>query len=221
MFLTLTYDTAYVPITKKGYMTLCKRCLQLFIKRLRKYHHKDAKIKYYAVGEYGGKTMRPHYHLILFNADKEKIDKAWNKGSIYIGTVEGASVGYTLKYLAKEKKIPLHKNDDRVKEFSLMSKGLGTSYLSENMKQWHYADINNRMYIPIEDNKKICMPRYYKDKLYTKEQRKIIGLTLQEREQKVQEELIKKHGDGLSAYFAEQHVHMFKRMFNNHKTEKL
>lgn len=202
-------------------MTLCKRCIQLFFKRLRKYHHKDAKIRYYAVGEYGGKTMPPHYHIILFNADKTKIDKAWQKGSIYIGYVEGASVGYTLKYLAKEKKIPVHQNDDRLKEFSLMSKGLGKSYLTEKMLKWHFNDMENRMYIPIEDNKKICMPRYYKDKIYTKQQRQHIGETLAIREEKVQQELEQKHGENLSSVLAEKHLYAFKKMYKNHKTEKL
>ena len=26
-------------------------------------------LKYYAVGEYGGQTKRPHYHIVIFNAD--------------------------------------------------------------------------------------------------------------------------------------------------------
>jgi hypothetical protein len=170
LFLTLTYDTEYVPITKNGYMTLDLKDLQKFFKRLRKLSNE--KIKYYAVGEYGSTKARPHYHVIIFNANKEHIERAWalnNKciGTHHIGDVSSASIGYTLKYMCKESKIPIHINDDRKKEFSVMSKGLGKNYLTKQMINWHKNDLLNRMYIPIEDGKKIAMPRYFKDKIYT------------------------------------------------------
>ena len=66
LFVTLTYDDEKVPKTASGLMTLQKSDLQKFFKRLRKKTHE--KISYYAVGEYGDKTQRPHYHIILFNA---------------------------------------------------------------------------------------------------------------------------------------------------------
>lgn len=148
-FLTLTYDPMKVPMSPRGFMTLdssidqetgeihhmkikkkdgttgyvreTKRDLQLFFKSLRK-ANSLRKIKYYAVGEYGGKTKRPHYHIILFNADITTVQNAWTKGQIHYGNVSGASVGYTLKYMSKPKTVPKHKNDDRLPEFSIMSK---------------------------------------------------------------------------------------------------
>lgn len=178
-FVTLTYTTTTVPITQRGFMTLCKADVQKFFKRLRKMLP-DNKIKYYVAGEYGDKSMRPHYHAIIFNADVVSIDKAWsldNKslGQTHFGTVTGASVGYTLKYMSKAKKIPMHRNDDRVKEFSLMSKGLGASYMSDAMVQWHKNDLENRMYLNLEEGKKISMPRYYKDKVYTEPERERVA----------------------------------------------
>lgn len=131
-FLTLTYDTKYVPITKTGFMSLDKRDLQLFFKRLRKRHSNDAaRIKYYAVGEYGGRTRRPHYHIIAFSADILQIQPAWELGAVHYGTVTGASVGYTLKYITKPKTVPRHINDDRLPEFSLMSKNWGCHILQK------------------------------------------------------------------------------------------
>lgn len=124
-FITLTYDTRFVPITASGFMGLKKRDLQLFFKRLRKASPAEPKIKYYAVGEYGGRTMRPHYHIILFNASIHKIQEAWNLGQVHYGKVSGASVGYTLKYMNKKGKVPMHRNDDRQPEFALMSKNWG------------------------------------------------------------------------------------------------
>ncbi|UPW41126.1 replication initiator protein [Sigmofec virus UA08Rod_5448] len=73
-FVTLTYDDYHVPIsyyadpeTGEAFpsLTLRKRDLQLFFKRLRFTFGGD-KIRYYACGEYGTDTLRPHYHAIIF-----------------------------------------------------------------------------------------------------------------------------------------------------------
>lgn len=73
-FVTLTYDDAHVPRSFYGdpdtglacpSLTLRKRDFQLFMKRLRK-AHPDDKIRFFAAGEYGDKTCRPHYHAIIF-----------------------------------------------------------------------------------------------------------------------------------------------------------
>lgn len=184
-FITLTYDKP--PITKNGFMGLSKRDCQLFIKRLRKahenYYNSDKSrlvgepkpIKYYLCGEYGGKTYRPHYHIILFNAKIELIQPSWNLGHIHYGSLTPASVGYTLKYMSKTKRIPLHRNDDRQPEFSLMSKRLGDNYITEKTIRFHHADLLNRMCLNIEDGKKVAMPRYYKEKIYTRSQRSEIS----------------------------------------------
>lgn len=182
-FVTLTYDTKHVPITRNaGYMTLNKKDLQDFFKRLRKAHEVQGKtvqnIKYYAVGEYGGKTTRPHYHIILFNSDLAKISPAWNMGNVHYDPVNEATVGYTLKYISKppSKQIPLHRNDDRQPQFAIMSKGLGENYIENNANvHWHHADLDNRMYLNIEDGKKIAMPRYYKNKIYNDLERKRVS----------------------------------------------
>lgn len=137
-FVTLTYDTDHVPITPKGFMCLRKKDVQDYLKRLRYAHGKDhnanTPIRYYCAGEYGSKGMRPHYHLILFNAKPELIVSEWGQGDVHIGDVTGASIGYTLKYISKQKQIPQHKNDDRLPEFSLMSKGLGSNYVGTFMR---------------------------------------------------------------------------------------
>jgi hypothetical protein len=36
------------------------------------------------------------------------------------------------------------------------------------MVDWHKSDLENRMYLTLEGGKKIAMPRYFKDKIYTK-----------------------------------------------------
>lgn len=173
-FLTLTYDTDNVPITKSGRMTLQKDHVQHFMMRLRKAHGKlHEPLKYFCAGEYGDKSWRPHYHMILFNAREELIQPAWWYGSIHYGGVTGASVGYTLKYISKGKRVPQYNGDDRLREFCLISKKLGISYLSDKMVKWHLDDVGARMYCNLEDGRKIAMARYYKDKIYDDIQRDV------------------------------------------------
>lgn len=73
-FVTLTYNDEHVPMswyadqdTGEAFqaMTLRKRELQGFFKRLRLYSGQD-NLRYYSAGEYGAKYMRPHYHCIIF-----------------------------------------------------------------------------------------------------------------------------------------------------------
>lgn len=227
LFVTLTYDTKYVPLTKNGFMSLNKRHIQTFMKRLRKLS--DRKLKYYVCGEYGSKRDRPHYHMIIFNADAEKVEQAWSEykagfgyvsfGSIYIGEVNEASIGYTLKYMQKPGKIPKHSNDDRQKEFSLMSKGIGQNYLSDSINKWHKNDLLNRMYVPIKGGKKIAMPRYYKDKLYSETQKLLINnhlkIVMTEAEEKQELELIQEFGDLWSKKLFERHEQQFNKMYKD------
>lgn len=206
-FITLTYNDANLPLSKNGHMDLCKKHLQLFFKRLRKAHEKERgglvvksngalskrwqSIKYHAVGEYGGTSNRPHYHLLLFNCKFELIQDAWTNpitgkhiGHVNYGDqrgVSGGSVGYCMKYMEKPSRVSdkyyrynvfgRYKKDDRQKEFALVSKGMGLSYLTPEVRAWHLAKMVDRMYINIGQGKKAAMPRYYKLKLYSDLQR--------------------------------------------------
>lgn len=202
-WLTLTYDTDHLSFTHNRYKTLNQRHVQLFMKRLRKAHGKEhPKLKYFYVGEYGGQRFRPHYHMTLFNARLELIQPAWQYGSVFFGKVSGASVGYTLKYMMKPGKIPLHKNDDRIPEFRRMSKELGLAYLSPAMCRWHNADLS-RLYCLTEDGKKISMPRYYKNKVYDEPTRAKAGALAREKMLLNQAKVIEDAG-GLENYDRER-----------------
>ena len=224
LFVTLTYDTKYVPLTDNGYMNLSKTDLQKFFKRLRKCHEHvlDAKsIKYYACGEYGGKTKRPHYHIVLFNANAEFVNKAWalnNKsiGNIHIGEVSEASIGYTLKYISKASQIPMHKNDDRQKEFSIMSKKLGNNYLTEKMIKWHKEMPEERVYIPLKGGKKAPMPRYFKEKLYTTEEKEQIAYYFQKKAVIELEQKLEEYGEDYQKVKEEQYLHAKNKMSKNY-----
>lgn len=102
-FTTLTYEPGKEPTTG-----LSKRDLQLFLKRLRKKIRKESArtIRFFAAGEYGEKTNRPHYHAILFSCnaemDRMAIEKTWGKGHAYTVPVTHRAISYTAGYCAKK-----------------------------------------------------------------------------------------------------------------------
>lgn len=176
-FVTLTYNNEHVPRTKNGFLTLRKKDYQDYMKRLRKqtiatnkyvwqkfgYNYND-KIKYYAVGEYGDRRKRPHYHAIIFNANREDIRKTWGKGDVHIDKVNTATIAYTLKYMEKSEGKPYKfENCDAVKQFSLMSKGLGKQYLTDEIIRYHRNIENSTVKI---GDAKIALPRYYQKHLF-------------------------------------------------------
>lgn len=166
-FITLTYDPENVPFTdvmlnsQKLPYTLFKRDLQLFFKRLRRDLDYDGrKIKYYAVGEYGDHTFRPHYHAIIFgmsSLDRSLFEENWNKGIVDIGDVTIKSCNYVAGYV--QKKLYGEVADDvyglREWPFSVMSKGLGKAYIEEN-----YEDLYKNGFVLFQ-SRKIALSRYF------------------------------------------------------------
>ena len=170
-FVTLTYAEEHLP--HGG--TLVKRDLQLFLKRLRK-SVSPRKIRYYACGEYGSKSSRPHYHAIVYGLsllDGEKVAQCWPFGIVHVGECNTHTIQYVAGYVTKKF---VRKDDDiRIKEFSTMSRkpGLGFGALEKLItliKDERYAHL-------FEGSKAIpdglrhgssFMPfdRYIKDKLH-------------------------------------------------------
>lgn len=170
LFVTLTYDKENCPLSPKGLKTTSKHDIQKFFKRLRKKTGK--KIKYYVAAEYGSQTYRPHYHAIIFGATRSEVDTAWGLGSIHIGNVTSDSIAYSLKYISKDKLIPQFLGDDRQREFSLSSTNLGKSYLSDQMVKYHKNNLAS--YYTKEGGYLAPLPRYYRDRIFTETEKKLI-----------------------------------------------
>lgn len=172
-FVTLTYDDSHLHFDDYSRPIVCKRDIQLFLKRLRK-ACSGFRIRYYLCAEYGPSSLRPHYHGIIFNLPfdrevaEETILKAWDRGFVKVGTVTQASIAYVTKYCITKK----NELDGREPVFALMSRkpGLGSGYVDQ-MKAWHQAN-EDRMYSPKLDGVRVPIPRYFKEKVYDEKQRK-------------------------------------------------
>lgn len=196
-FVTLTYDDLHVP---KSYypdpetgeahtsFTLCKRDFQLWMKRLRK-KFSDDKIRFFACGEYGGQTKRPHYHAIVFGLhlndlvkyktvqegdsyytyyNSDSLQDTWPNGFVVVGEVTWESCAYVARYVTKKltgAQADFYKKFNLVPEFSDMSRrpGIGRQYYDE-----HGKEIYDHAYINVSTPKggrKFRPPRYY-DRLF-------------------------------------------------------
>lgn len=161
-FITLTYADCNL-VFKSGKSQLVKSHLQEWFKKIRKAGYK---VRYYAVGEYGSQTFRPHYHILLFGYVPENIIRQkWEKGIVHIGNVTQASIAYCLKYMVNGKVEAMRKG--RQIPFVTMSRrpGLGANYLTPAMIAWHKSDRKNYVLL---DGQKRHLPRYYKGKIFSK-----------------------------------------------------
>lgn len=157
LFVTLTYDDDHLPPGS----TLVKKDFQMFLKRLR-YFIEPRQIKYFACGEYGSETLRPHYHAIIFglsNLDEPIISKAWTLGYNYVGSVTNDSINYVSGYIQKKLDGPMAKavyGSAKLIPFQLMSKGLGKQYVEKNREQ-----LLQKIGLTVK-GEEVSLPRYYK-----------------------------------------------------------
>lgn len=93
---TLTYADEHLP------PTLQKSQLSAWVKRLRA-RLPEKRIRFFASGEYGERTQRPHYHSVLFGIDEcEDIEKAWPYGMVRVDPITPAAIAYVAGYTSKK-----------------------------------------------------------------------------------------------------------------------
>jgi hypothetical protein len=168
-FVTLTYNEEHVPYSEKVidlgtgeliYKTLCKRDVQLFMKRLRKNYQFNNKIRFYLAGEYGSDTARPHYHAILFGLKlpdiqfykrtplgfnlytSEFLNSVWSDdlgqiGHVIVAEVTWETCAYTARYIMKKQNGDASewwKENGVQQEFTLMSRkpGIAKEFYEKN-----------------------------------------------------------------------------------------
>lgn len=141
------------------------------------------RLKYYCALEYGdSENGRPHFHYILFNVhDINNIDRAWSeilrdsegnyypnrsKGKIDIQECNVNTIDYVLKYMVKDKKEG--ENEDKQKECSFMSKGIGVGYVDPEFIRYAAKPESNQ--VVNTRGSKIALPRYYRKKFLSEEE---------------------------------------------------
>lgn len=113
-FVTFTYDESHVPENQ----SLDYRHFQLFLKRLRK--SRKTPLRFFVAGEYGERTLRPHFHACLFGVHfpdmvnyrkspsgfqlwkSAELDALWGLGFCSIGYLSVDSAQYCAGYINKK-----------------------------------------------------------------------------------------------------------------------
>lgn len=226
-FFTLTYDEHNVPLfindfTGEVLPTLRKDDVSAFMKRLRN-HFASRTLKFYAIGEYGTDTQRPHYHGILFLKSPktaeyvyDSLSNSWQKGFIKLDVLNENRIKYVSGYFLNKLQCP----DDVQKPFSLMSKGLGLNYV-DTMYDWHKSTQN--FYAPYFD-KKQPLPRYYKDKIFSvREKKQFAEKCFWLAEDKLQQDLEEANGsyEELHKNYTETRLATARQIAKSHKKKML
>lgn len=176
-FFTLTYDDFNLPYKCSGkvrFPCVCKRDVQLFLKRLRK-RIEPFKIRYFIVSEYGPSTFRPHYHGIIFNFPNElknKLDEilesSWQCGFVRVDPISDGRIHYVTGYCLDKSQIP----DFLVPNFMLCSRrpALGSNFLdvagvvdyceSNSTDIWRFVDSHGK-------SQAVKLPKYYRERLFS------------------------------------------------------
>lgn len=174
-FVTFTYRPESIPVNADGVPTLDKSALSSFFVKARRIY----RLRYFAVGEYGEATRRPHYHAIIFGQDflegsyqindqlysHPVIEKLWPHGMVSIGGMSMSSACYVAGYVFKK----IGDEDT----FAIMSRrpGIGHAWLDR-----YYDDLADSGVVSI-DGKELPVPKRYmqwreQDFQLLKEQRK-------------------------------------------------
>lgn len=94
-FVTLTYDDEHCP------PQLRKADLSGWVKRVRA--RVDTRFKFFACGEYGERTARPHYHALVFGLREAALfQDCWKFGFTRTDEVTPASIAYVAGYVSKK-----------------------------------------------------------------------------------------------------------------------
>lgn len=176
-FVTLTYSDEDLPDDRSVSVV----AVQNFLKRLRKAAY-PRRIRFFACGEYGDISWRPHYHLALFGVhpgESELVAECWPFGMVDLGEVNNDSAQYIAGYVTK--KLTSLKDDDvaiklggLTPEFARMSlrPGLGALALS-GLSEWLTTELGSRWivengdvpYVLQHGKRRAPLGRYLRQKL--------------------------------------------------------
>lgn len=158
--------------------------MRKFNERYRK-HYKKA-LRHWTVTELGHNgTENIHLHGIIWptginkkgeQCTMEIIEKLWENGWVWkyknvghhkVNYVNNRTVNYIVKYVSKRDELHQH-----YKSIILTSPGIGKQYTTTlNAEKNKYKGKETRQYYKTDTGHKISLPKYWRNKIYTDEQR--------------------------------------------------
>ena len=170
-------------IDKENVNEIATKEVRLFMERLRQTNKEKKSIKHWIVTEKGHtNTRRIHIHGIFWHKNKATLsyllNKLWTAGYSYQGTyVNDRTVNYIVKYMTKT-----DLDNPTFKGIVLTSPGIGKQYIEridakknkykEWKSEWDKTDETYRF----RNGQKSMLPKYYKEKLYTEDERQILWI---------------------------------------------
>lgn len=185
IFVTLTFSDESIKdldklCTKKGYdrdNEIATIGVHRFLERWRKATGKS--VRHWLVTELGHKgTENIHLHGIIWtDKDSEFINKTWKYGFTWLsienkGYVNERTINYITKYISKNDEV--HK---WYKPKILCSHGIGKGYINRwNARQNKYKGKFTKDYYENEQGYKFALPIYYRNKIYSEEEKELLWL---------------------------------------------
>lgn len=197
-FVTLTYSPANIPADWSVDVTVW----QDFAKRVRR---ELGPFRFLHCGEYGSKTLRPHYHACMFGVDFGRLDwipvkpglwtslslsERWGLGQVTVGDVTWQSAAYVARYVMSKATGKLRESRyERVDsetgecwqvapEYSTMSRrpGLGAKWF----ERFYESDVAPRDAV-VHDGKSYRVPKFYDRLLEASDPERVASLKAKRR----------------------------------------
>lgn len=169
LFMTMTFsEESLEAFQSSDPNEVAGKAIELFRKRWYKKYGKG--IKHWLVTELGhSNTERLHLHGFIWTKKTcAEIEDIWQYGWVDTGEyVNERSVGYCVKYVSKVD--PVHK-EFISKVFA--SKGIGKGFIKKREAEHNkFNNENTKEYIRTTTGHKVALPMYYRQKIYTHEER--------------------------------------------------
>lgn len=144
-FVTLTYEDNELVYCDSDIPTFDKEQVRIFIRSLRDFlRSKKISLRYFLTSEYGDKSLRPHYHAIIYFSEflslqqvYELISKKWSFGLVYISSIGRGCLKYVSKYCLKDDGTENLDRKNPYKPFRLFSRRPGIGCTDESVF-WYY-----------------------------------------------------------------------------------
>lgn len=176
-FVTFTFSEDSLSVLRSEFPDLddngiAKKAVRRFLERYRKRY--GVSLRHFLVTELGGKNGRIHLHGIVMDCkagryrgskyiiDMDLFHSIWQYGFCFFGWCNESSISYVTKYIMKQD--PFHPD---FKPILLLSPGIGSAYVNPTSYRFHHSQPGGVWYCLTTTGHKICIPRYYRLKLFS------------------------------------------------------